>query len=671
MKRPFKVSLRRKLLLVMLLTTLVALIVALGTMIGYDLRAYHRAWIADMTAQAELLAHTSAPALAFDDAKLARENLGILRLRPKMLAAAIYKVDGSLYASYLAEGETEPLPKSIDDEGAYTQGRKLVVFLPIKEHGETLGTIYLRTDYELYDRVLNYAGIAAMVASIAMLVAFFVSSWLQKIISEPILAIASISREVVEQEDYSRRAEKVSDDEVGTLVESFNDMLTEIERRTTDLEASNRDKAKEVEERKLAQQEIMRLNQDLEKRVQERTKQLETSNAELAQAKQTADNANRAKSEFLSNMSHELRTPLNAIIGFGQLLANESMPVTPTQNKVFTDHILKAGHHLLELINEILNLSQIEAGKLSLSLEPVDMADVLAECRTMIEPIAEPRHIRLLFPEQCMQSVMADRMRLKQVILNLLSNAIKYNRESGSVAIECLSISTDCVRLSVRDTGVGLSGEQLHALFQPFNRLGQEAGATEGTGIGLVVTKRLVELMGGQIGVSSTLGVGSVFWIDLRVAGHATSTTTRLTTAAQALEPDLPDQPELTTVLYVEDNPASMKLVEEILRLRSNWRLLPAHDARLGIDLAKAHQPHVILMDHNLPGMDGSQALAILRQDPATAHIPVIALTANAMVNAAQYGFEKGYFRYLTKPIHVEELLEVIDQALKSRSSPG
>lgn len=663
-------SVRNKLLTVVLLTTLVALLVALVAMIGYDLRVYHRSWVSDVATQAELLGRTSAAALAFDDARAAEEDLALLRFRPKVTAGAIYNAQGALFAKYPANGADDQFPKVAEVDATRVENGNLVVFRHIVNHGETLGTVYLRADYELYERIWNYLGIAAIVMAAAMLVALAMSSWLQRIVTRPILAIGQIAREVVEQRDYSRRARKISDDEVGSLVESFNGMLAEIERRTQDAEASNAKIAREVEERREAQQEVMRLNEGLEQRVQERTVQLQSSNHELALAKEAAEKANEAKSAFLSSMSHELRTPLNAILGFGQLLESDDLPSTPAQKKEFVEHILKAGRHLLTLINEILDLAHIESGKVTLSLEPVSVAEMLAECKAMIEPVGNQRGIRLVFPDDDGLHVLADRIRLKQVLLNLLSNAIKYNRPSGTVVVDCAQASSDVVRISVRDTGSGLRPDQLDALFEPFNRLGQQSGVEEGTGIGLVVTRKLVELMGGAVGVDSAIGIGSVFWFELKCAAPAASIVdaeTDRTRSARRVD----TSGRVSVLLYVEDNPANLRLIEEMIGFRKDLRLLSAPDAHLGIELARAHRPDVILMDLNLPGLSGSDAQVILHDDPRTRDIPVIAVSANAMPRDIAKGLAQGFFRYVTKPIDIAALDEAIDSALASSAGPG
>ena len=656
-------SIRHKLMSVVLLTTLVALVISLGTIVVYDLRAYHRNLVADISTQAELLGHMSSAALAFDDERLALENLNLMRIRPRVTAGALYKADGSLFASYRANEGVGALPAQVGKEGESIAGNSVELFKPIVDNGELLGTVYLRADYELAGRTADYLAIALGVTVLALLVALLLLRRLDYVITQPIVDIADVAREVIETGDYSRRARKLSADEVAQLVDSFNKMLAEIELRTQALERSNGELAREAEQRAQAQQEVMRLNQELEVRVHERTVQLEMTNGELAMAMEEARSANYAKSAFLSSMSHELRTPLNAILGFAQILSSDRLPSTLEQKKEFAGHILKSGRHLLTLINEILDLAKVESGTVSLSLEPVGLHAILQECRDMIAPLASQRGIGMAFPEACTLNVLADRTRLKQILLNLLSNALKYNRQHGDVAIDCAPRPGGLVRISVRDTGSGLDNEQVALLFQPFNRLGQEGGTEEGSGIGLVVTKRLVELMDGSIGVASVPGEGSTFWIELRAAESLPS----LAPPGQP-RPDLAgallDNSAPVTLLYVEDNPANLTLVEEIVRYCPQLQLLTARDGRLGVEMARSHLPQLILMDINLPHINGTDALQLLRADPRTAHIPVIALTANAMPGDVERSMAMGFYRYLTKPINLEEFTEAINSTL-------
>jgi PAS domain S-box-containing protein len=390
---------------------------------------------------------------------------------------------------------------------------------------------------------------------------------------------------------------------------------------------------------------------------------LQENNVELEHAKAAAEKANLAKSEFLSSMSHELRTPLNAVLGFAQLMASESPPPSAEQ-KMSIDQILQAGWYLLRLINEILDLAMIESGKVTMSHESVSMAEILQDCQAMIEPQAHGRGIQMRFPDfDDPFFVHADRTRVKQIIINLLSNAIKYNRAGGSVIITCERSGNDRVMLRVTDTGAGLAADKLAQLFQPFNRLGQENGAEEGTGIGLVVTRQLVELMSGEIGVESEVGIGSTFWVALP---RANAPELEFDAADLSQMPE--EQPTMTagkrTLLYVEDNPANLVLVEQLIARRSDLKLLTAIDGHIGVQLARSFKPDVILMDINLPGISGFGALKILSDDPSTRAIPVIALSANAVPRDIEKGMDAGFFRYLTKPIKVSEFMEALDVAL-------
>jgi PAS domain S-box-containing protein len=395
---------------------------------------------------------------------------------------------------------------------------------------------------------------------------------------------------------------------------------------------------------------------------------LQEKNVELERARSAAEKASLAKSDFLTGMSHDLRAPLNTILGFAQLIDSDTPPPTLAQT-ASVEQILRSGWYLLELINEIVDLSQIESGKLVLSMGPTSLTEVLRECQAMIVPQGRKRGVQMTFsPSGIPYFVNADRTRLKQVLISLLSNAIKYNRLNGTVVVDC-AMSTgvsapERIRVSIADTGAGLSPDMLPQLFQPFNRLGRERSAEEGTGIGLAMSKRLVELMGGAIGAESTVGSGSVFWFELNSAAEP-----RLEIdGAQSASVQVPVRhgaPMGSTLLYVEDNPANLKLIEQIIARSPDIVLLTARDGLEGVELARAKQPDVILMDINLPGMSGIEALKILREDPATAYIPVVALSANAMRGDIEKALQAGFFRYLTKPIKVREFMETLEVALE------
>jgi CheY-like chemotaxis protein/two-component sensor histidine kinase len=343
-------------------------------------------------------------------------------------------------------------------------------------------------------------------------------------------------------------------------------------------------------------------------------------------------------------------------------MESDTPPPSPAQ-MVSINQILQAGWFLLDLINEILDLAMIESGRLPLSLEPLALRDVLRECRAMVDPQAHERNIRLTFPDlDGPYFVEADRKRVKQILINLLTNAIKYNNADGTVVVDCSARTPDRIRVTIADSGDGLPPEKLAQLFEPFNRLGQEATAEEGTGIGLVVTKRLVELMGGSIGVESTVGSGCTFWFELGAV--AAPDVAPEAEAPKGVQPGVSIRALVGTLLYVEDNPASLELVEQLLSRRANLRLLSAADGDLGIEYARTFHPDVILMDINLPGVGGLDAMKILRADPPTAHIPIIAISANAVPRDIEKALAAGFFRYLTKPIKVNEFMAALDLAL-------
>ncbi|MCW5636185.1 MAG: PAS domain S-box protein [Rubrivivax sp.] len=409
---------------------------------------------------------------------------------------------------------------------------------------------------------------------------------------------------------------------------------------------------RDISERVRAARELRQLADDLERRVEERT-------AALAAARDEAERANRAKSEFLSRMSHELRTPLNAILGFGQLLMMEPDGKESTAAKV--RQILAAGQHLLTLINDVLDLARIEAGHLAVSHEAVALAPLVADCLTMLRTQASARGITLVAPpadRDC--QVRADRTRLKQVLLNLLGNAVKYNREEGRVAVR-FEDRGEAWRVCIDDTGPGLDPGQVARLFVPFERLEAVHTGIEGTGIGLALSRRLVELMHGTIGVDSEPGRGSTFWVQLAKADEGPAPAPPANRPSQAATP-APATPAAFELLCIEDNPTNMLLVEHMVSLRPQWRLLPAPSPAAGLELARRRQPRLVLLDIHLPEMDGWAVMRVLREDPATRDIPVVAVSAQAMPADLARGRAVGFADYLTKPLDLARLLEVLDR---------
>jgi PAS domain S-box-containing protein len=381
----------------------------------------------------------------------------------------------------------------------------------------------------------------------------------------------------------------------------------------------------------------------------------------LMAARDEAERANRAKSQFLSSMSHELRTPMNAILGFAQLLGSDPRnPLAPQQS----DHvreILRGARHLLSLINEVLDLALVETGKLKVSLEPMQVAELLQECLGLLQPLARESQIdvRVLDAATCDCLVVADRTRLKQVLLNLLSNAIKYNREGGHVHIACLP-SAGVVRINVTDSGPGLSPEQGARLFQAFERLDAAQTAVEGAGLGLALSRQLLQAMGGEIGLASEAGRGSTFWIQLpRAEARDSVPDAGLQVPLVASAPPPPGQ--LRKVLYIEDNPVNVLLMEAMLARAQNLQVITAPLPMLGLQMAVDERPDLILLDIQLPGMDGFEVLRRLRLGAATCAIPVIAVSANAMDGDVKRGLEAGFARYLTKPLELHQLLAAVE----------
>jgi len=415
----------------------------------------------------------------------------------------------------------------------------------------------------------------------------------------------------------------------------------------------------DITKQKKTEVELEKHRHHLEDLVVERT-------ADLSNARDEAEKANASKSDFLSSMSHELRTPMNAILGFGQLLELDVDTLNESQQSNVKE-ILDAGKHLLTLINEVLDLAKIESGNLEVSIEGIQLENVIQQCLHLIKPQAEARHIEVVNNiSEKDYTVQADITRLKQVLLNILSNAIKYNSDNGKIILEVSLTNSQCLRLCITDTGKGLNDEEISKLFLSFERL-DAVDNVEGTGIGLVITKHLIELMNGTIGVESTKGTGSTFWIELPMSSpYPVEQSSVIDNKKEIIKVQDNIQTKSNhSVLYIEDNPANMKLVTRVMALRSNTEILKAIDPFTGLEMASKHQPDLILLDINLPGIDGYEVLKRLRQQESTQNIPVIAVSANAMKKDIDRGMAAGFESYITKPIDVKVLLEVVNMKLQ------
>jgi PAS domain S-box-containing protein len=392
---------------------------------------------------------------------------------------------------------------------------------------------------------------------------------------------------------------------------------------------------------------------------------------ELRDARAAAEAGSAAKSEFLSSMSHELRTPLNAILGFAQLLQRDKKAPLADRHRERVDQILRGGEHLLRLINDILDLSRIEAGGVSISTEPVNVVDVLDEAKHTLESMAARQGICVEFEAlpPGLPTVSADRTRFAQILMNFGSNAIKYNRPAGRVTFTVSLPRPGRVRVTVHDTGMGIPAEKQDKLFQPFQRAGQETGPIEGTGIGLVISRRLAQLMGGDVGFRSVSGKGSEFWVDMPAYASRAPSSTPGAAREESIGWLVPDGAR-RLVLYVEDNPANVTFMKDLVSTFENVELLAAPTAEMGCELARGRRPEVIVMDINLPGMSGIDALRVLRAAPETTDIPVIALTAAAAERDKQRGIQIGFYRYLTKPLNVDEFVKALESVLASSGAP-
>jgi len=412
----------------------------------------------------------------------------------------------------------------------------------------------------------------------------------------------------------------------------------------------------------------LRRREHLQTELAAATRTANGARAEAEKARTTAESANRAKSEFLARMSHELRTPLNAVIGFAQMLELDHPRTLTTRQKEYSHHIHEAGGHLLNLVNEVLDLAGVESGRLSISLERVEVADAIGGVIDIMTPVAVKAAVELAVePVPAGLKLRADVQRLRQVLINLVGNAIKYNRRGGTVVLSASVLETGRVRITVADTGRGIPLERRADLFEPFHRLGAESTPVEGTGLGLALAKRLMEAMGGTIDYASEPDFGSSFWIDLALDIDEAGVALAPAMVAMARESAVAARGRFT-LLYVEDNPINLRLMEHLVAsLLPDVSMLSAPTPTLGIDLAQAHRPDVIILDLNLPGMSGHEVLARLRMLPETRDTPVLALTAAAQPRDVSLGLKAGFFRYLTKPIDVKAWLAALDAALGDR----
>ncbi|MBC8378042.1 MAG: response regulator [Planctomycetes bacterium] len=663
-------TIRKKLILVIMSICLAALVVSGIAFSFWSHLSFRGNMIRNLRVQAEMTASNCSATLLFDDPISAEETLKSYIAEPSVLNCCIYNAEEEHFASYIREGFTEHLEIKMDSNGYLIDKGRLVVFEPITLDEEQVGTVVLVSDLEpLKANFRTNSLIVLAITVMASLGGYLLAARLQRIISKPILSLADLSTHVYQKRDYSQRAEKISNDEIGTLIDAFNLMLDEIQQ--------------EMEERVKAQMELMKHRDHLEETVNERTSELKSTNLQLEltveranlMAKQ-ANEANKAKSEFLANMSHEIRTPMNAIIGFSELLAEEDLT---EQQRTFLSTVLVSGKSLLQLINDILDFSKIEAGRLQTEIIECNTQQFLGDVNSFLRPLALEKNLNfdILQCGDLPSIFFTDPVRVRQCLINLVGNAIKFTTE-GHVFI---NVSTeqhhdkDYVRFDVEDTGIGIPEEKQRTIFEAFTQAdGSTTRKFGGTGLGLTITKQLTELLGGTISVSSDPGKGSVFTI-LLPAGVKLDEIDSVN--AYNIMNDLLTEPEEDTneptegrtgrILVAEDAQANQALIRVLLG-RLGHEVVIVENGKEAVEAVEKDESFdLIFMDMMMPVMNGYDATKKLRARGC--ELPIIALTANAMKGDDQKCYEAGCIEYITKPIDRDRLQELLVKYLKVQTT--
>jgi signal transduction histidine kinase/CheY-like chemotaxis protein len=662
-------TIKKKLIRITLLTMSVTFVAVSGALLAFDRITFRDAMANDLSIMVETIAWNTTSALSFGDPDAADNILAALKANSNILYGCIYGQDNKIFAQY-SQGEGANCPPEPLDIGQHFMPDSIAIVEPILLDDEQVGTIYILSNLEnLYSHMILFAKTILLLFIIYLvIIGMLISKLFDRYLTKPLELVVERIKKIALGNLKQDKLQIHSQDELGVLADNLNKMLFEwrefiscaeeifrgnIKTKLFNVEGDFQESLKNM------------LNQSEEKAKIETN--LKYAKEEADEARIVAEKASMAKSDFLARISHELRTPMNAILGFSQLMEIDiEEPPTPSQ----IDHlheISKAGNHLLELINEVLDLARIESGKLKLSLESIGLKDIFEETISLILPLADQKNVQVIFPSSSFSKlfVIADRSRLKQVILNLLSNAVKYNRDGGSITLDTEKTKKNKVIIHFTDTGRGIPKENLNSLFEPFNRLDADTTEIEGTGIGLSITKHLMELMGGHIFLKSTFGEGSRFSIEFSEGENRTLSEEDEQLIPPALNTLRTGDDKKRFLLYVEDNPTNLSLVQKIFSKFKNIHLFTAPEARLGIDIAESHQLDLILMDINLPGMDGVTALEHLKKNKTTSQIPVIAVSANAMESDIAHAMNAGFDSYVTKPIKISDFLGIINNYLE------
>ncbi|HZQ60719.1 MAG TPA: ATP-binding protein [Casimicrobiaceae bacterium] len=620
-------SIRRKLMVVMLVTTMTSLLVAAVALVTYELRNYERSWSNDLQTQADILARATAPALWFDDARSARENLALLKARPQILAAAIYSAKGRLFATYATDKAQDRFPTLPGTEGYEVVGDQIVLFHRIVENNEILGTVYLRATYGLMDRLTGYVTILGAVLLLSLVVAILMSAWLQAAITKPILAITQVAREVMERRDFSLRVRKTTEDEIGYLVDAFNDMLAEIGRRAAALEASNLSLQHEMAERRGAEEALRA--------------------------------ADKRKDEFLATLAHELRNPLAPMRNALRIL--DVAGGDPTAQKRARDMMERQLQQMVRLVDDLLDVSRITTGKLALRTERTDLATVIRNAVDTARPFVDSRGhaLAVKLPHEPVY-LDADPTRLAQVFSNLLNNAAKYTDPGGRIALSAVR-EGDKVVITVTDNGIGIAPGMQHAIFDMFTQVDHSLERSHaGLGVGLTLARRLVELHGGTIEAKSDgLNRGSQFQVSLPVAATATEPQTAPQDAAGT------GAVNGHRILVADDNVDFADSFALILRMLGN-EVRVTHDGAEALQMAKTFEPEFCFLDIGLPKINGYDLAERLRAAAETRNSTLIAVTGWGQDKDRQRAHAAGFDHHMVKPVDAQAIEALLRSASKA-----